>query len=78
MAKLTAVGYVKVTLDHEPTKTLAKSQIKRCTKIDVTIYADAVHTVTSSIKNCPKGSSLIDFQRCRQHESYVPVLKHPS
>ena len=38
MAKLTAFGYVKATPDHEPTKTLAKSQIKRCTKIDVTIY----------------------------------------
>ena len=46
MAKLTAFGYVKATPDHELTKTLAKSQIKRCTKIDVTIYADAVHTVT--------------------------------
>ena len=46
MAKLTAFGYVKATPDHEPTKTLAKSQIKRCTKIDVTIYADAVHTMT--------------------------------
>ena len=46
MAKLTAFGYVKANPDHEPTKTLAKSQIKRCTKIDVTICADAVHTVT--------------------------------
>ena len=46
MAKSTAAGYVKANPDHEPTKTLAKSQIKRCTKIDVTIYVDAVHTVT--------------------------------
>ena len=76
MAKSTAAGYVKANPDHEPTKTLAKSQIKRCTKIDVKIYADAVQQQHRPSKI--DQMTLIDFQRCRQHESYVPVLKHPS